>query len=194
MLLYINNSASSPTDRGTARRQEEPDDQESFRFLFSGAGIANDRDDVSGLVVPNPFLAFARDLDQIIWNAGEGIALADVPEKFTQAHQMDRLVRSPLMKNRGSPTTLASKRQVKPAMEPLRVQEVGPDDGVCKKRGFPAARCRRTTSPPVRHRRMRQSAVEARSRSRQGGQSHRTGRSPSSGGAFGRKRWRHDSS
>lgn len=159
MLLYINNSASSPTDRGTAPRQEEPEEQEPFRFLFSGLGVSNARDDVSGLVVPNPFLAFARDLDQVIWNAGEGIALADIPEKFVQAHNMDMVVES-LREAAGAETTPTSNETTGCATAPKAVAP-GSDDNAPQGRHFPAARCRRTTSPPVRHVRMRRTPSEA---------------------------------
>lgn len=187
MLLYINNSASSPTDRSTTRRPEEPSEQEPFKFLFSGLGISNDQDDVSGLVVPNPFLAFARDLDQVIWNAGEGISLADIPEQFTQAHRMDMVVGTP-RETVGSDTIPASNDEIRQAPAPEAAASET-DDNLRPGRAFPAARCRRTTSPPVRHVRMCRAPQEATGN----GRSRRASR-PATGSKSCRKRWQEENS
>lgn len=190
MLLYINNSASSPTDRGHTRPPEEPEEQEPFRFLFSGLGVANDRDDVSGLVIPNPFLAFARDLDQVIWNAGEGIALADIPERLTQAHKMDMVAKS-LRETLGSAMPPTSDGEVPPSPTPPKVAEASADVEPPSGRRFPAARCRRTTSPPVRHARMRQSSTDLPDGGHHG---RRISRHPKAAGVRRKRGWCDDSS
>ncbi|MBF0622636.1 MAG: hypothetical protein HQL54_11985 [Magnetococcales bacterium] len=85
MLLYINNGSSSSTQqREKKRTEQEAPEKRGMKFLFSGVGISNDADDVAGLVIPNPFIAFARDLDQLIFEANDGISMLDASQERSE--------------------------------------------------------------------------------------------------------------
>lgn len=169
MLLFINNSVSSVMSSKELQAEDEVPEPQGMRFLFSGIGISNRHDDVSGLLIPNPFIAFARDLEQVIWNGGEGISFASVPDNVSRESDRELVskgTKSPERPRRSPETSLVSKsvRKVTPR-QTVNTSIVPSNRGPS---AFPRRRCRRTSSPAVRRTRMVR-ARHWRSESRLGG-------------------------